>query len=154
MEDVFLGLGSNLGEREENIQGAIDSIDNITGVRVVLSSSLIETEPVGITDQPEFINAAIKTETSLSPQELFSSLVEIEKSMGRVRTIRWGPRIIDIDILLFGGRIIENDYLIIPHPEMTKRSFVLMPLAEIAPEVIHPVEKRTIKGLLDKLKEI
>lgn len=151
MERVFLGLGSNLGDRVKTIRKAKEMISSIPGVSVSSSSSLYETEPVGISDQPMFINAVLEVETDLSPKELFSKLKDIEAKLGRTKTIRWGPRVIDIDILLYGKRIIEGKDLTIPHPEMAKRGFVLVPLCEITPEVRHPKLEKTIRELADGL---
>ena len=154
MARVFLGLGSNLGDRVETIRKAMEMISKIPGVSASSSSSLYETEPVGISDQPMFVNAVLEIETDLSPEELFSKLKDIESELGRTETIRWGPRIIDIDILLFGDRVIEERDLTIPHPEMTKRGFVLVPLCEIAPEIKHPKLKKTIREIADGLGDI
>ncbi len=155
---VFLGLGSNLGDRVETVRGAERLISEIDGVIVVSSASLYETEPVGIADQPSFINSALKIKTILQPAVLLGKLKEIERKMGRVDAVRWGPRIIDIDILLFGNievnKIINEKGLTIPHPEMTKRAFVLVPLSEIAPNVVHPVLKKSVRELLDDLGDV
>ena len=152
MERVFLGLGSNIGDRAGNIRRACRLIDEIEGIRLVRTSSMIETEPVGYEDQPDFINAAAEIETTLSPRELLTAVKDIERRMGRAETFRFGPRIIDIDILLVGGRIVDEPGLSIPHPRMHERAFVLGPLAEIAPEAVHPVLKRRVIELLDGLK--
>jgi 2-amino-4-hydroxy-6-hydroxymethyldihydropteridine diphosphokinase len=154
MERVFLGLGSNLGDRVDTIRKVQEMVSSIPGVTLVSSSSLYETEPVGISDQPMFVNAVLEIETDLSPKELFLKLKDIEAKMGRRKTVRWGPRIIDIDILLFGDRIIEERDLTIPHPEMAKRGFVLVPLCEIAPEMKHPRHKKTIREIADGLDDI
>ena len=154
MESVFLGLGSNLGDRVETIRKTKEMVSSIPGVSLVSSSSLYETEPVGISDQPMFVNAVLEIEADLSPRELFLKLKDIEAKLGRRKTVRWGPRIIDIDILLFGDRIVEERDLTIPHPEMTKRGFVLVPLCEIAPEIKHPRLKKTIREIADGLGDI
>ena len=151
---VFLGLGSNLDDRVETVRGAERLISEIDGVIVVSSASLYDTEPVGIVDQPSFINSALKIKTTLQPAELLGKLKEIEREMGRVDAVRWGPRIIDIDILLFGDIVINEEGLTIPHPEMTKRAFVLVPLSEIAPNVVHPVLKKSIRELVDDLGDV
>ncbi len=147
MERVFLGLGSNIGDRSANIKRACRLIGEIEGVRLVRTSSLIETEPVGYEDQPDFINAVLEIGTTLAPCELLTAIKEIEQRMGRTRTIRFGPRIIDIDILLFGQRVIDEPGLTIPHPRMHERRFVLGPLAEIAPDEVHPVLKKSVTEL-------
>jgi len=144
MERVFLSLGSNLGDRTGNVERALNLIASVPGVRVVRASSLYETEPEGYVDQPDFINAAVEIETTLTPHKLLGEIKEIERSMGRKKTFRFGPRIIDVDILLFGGLIIDEPDLVIPHPLMLERRFVLMPLAEIAPQTLHPISGKTI----------
>ncbi len=151
---VFLGLGANIGNRVKALKEAERLISEIDGILVVSSASLYETEPVGIVDQPSFINSALKIKTALYPTELLGRLKEIEREMGRVDTIRWGPRIIDIDILLFGNIVINKKGLTIPHPEMAKRAFVLVPLSEIAPNVIHPVLAKSIRELVDDLGDV
>ncbi|MCH8814498.1 MAG: 2-amino-4-hydroxy-6-hydroxymethyldihydropteridine diphosphokinase [Chloroflexi bacterium] len=133
---MYLGLGSNLGDRRANLQTALRLLERVGLVRRV--SSLYETVPVG-PEQPMFYNAACECETDLPPRELLRCVQEVEQEMGRPRDDeRWGPRLIDIDILLYGDEVIDEDGLAIPHAEMRNRSFVLVPLAEIAPEVRHP----------------
>jgi 2-amino-4-hydroxy-6-hydroxymethyldihydropteridine diphosphokinase len=151
MERVFLGLGSNIGDRAANIGRARRLLEEVAGVRVVGMSSLIETRPVGYEDQPDFINAALEIETTLEPRGLLTQIKRIEREIGRKETFRFGPRVIDIDILLFGDRLVDDPGLTIPHPRMHERRFVLGPLAEIAPEVVHPVLKTRIIDLLDQL---
>lgn len=145
---VYLSLGSNLGERIKNIKDAIKALNNAYETKVVASSSFYETEPVGITDQPIFINAAVRIKTSLNPKRLLAEVKEIEINLGRVETYRWGPRIIDIDILIYDDIIIWEKELQIPHPEMNNRAFILIPLAEIGNQVRHPVTKKSIKEIL------
>jgi 2-amino-4-hydroxy-6-hydroxymethyldihydropteridine diphosphokinase len=150
MERIFLGLGSNIGDRTANINRACLLLGEVPGVRVVRMSSLIETGPVGYEDQPDFINAVMEIEATLSPLILLNEIKRIEREMGRVETFRFGPRLIDIDILLFGDRVIDEPDLTIPHPRMHERDFVLVPLAQIAPEVTHPVLKMKIIDILNK----
>lgn len=146
---VYLSLGSNLGDREKHLREAIEGI-RLLG-RVVTVSSIYETEPVEFTDQPEFLNCAAALETPLTAAQLMKRLLGIETAMGRQRVQKKGPRIIDIDILLFGDAIVDAPDLKIPHPALYERRFVLEPFAEIAPEVMHPVLKKTMQELLAEL---
>jgi len=146
---VYLSLGSNLGDRQSNLRSATGRLLELGDVVEV--SSLYETEPIEVTDQPWFLNCAVAVRTELMPREFLAGILAIEKAMGRVRSQPKGPRVIDIDILLFGAQTINTPELTVPHPAMTERRFVLKPLAEIAPDVIHPTTKKTIRELLDKL---
>jgi 2-amino-4-hydroxy-6-hydroxymethyldihydropteridine diphosphokinase len=148
MNKAYLLTGGNLGKREKNLARARTLIDHSCGA-VTDASSLYETAAWGKTDQPGFLNQALAIQTALPPQELLSRLLEIEKEIGRVREEKYGPRIIDIDILLFDGHIVHDPQLIVPHPQLQNRRFALTPLAEIAPGLIHPVFKKTIRELLD-----
>ncbi|MBI5634227.1 MAG: 2-amino-4-hydroxy-6-hydroxymethyldihydropteridine diphosphokinase [Nitrospirae bacterium] len=146
MSIVHIGIGSNLGNRQENCLEAIRLLEQ-HGLSVVKRSSMIETAPWGVTDQPYFINLAIEAETDLSPEELLLLLKSIEDAMGREKTAHWGPRVIDLDILFYDNRIIDSADLKIPHPHLHERDFVLIPLLEIAPEKSHPVLKMKIREL-------
>jgi 2-amino-4-hydroxy-6-hydroxymethyldihydropteridine diphosphokinase len=152
---AFLGLGSNLGDAAGYCRQAIDEISRRPGNRVLRVSSLYRTEPLGVKEQDWFVNAVIEIRTTLSPRDLLRALQGIEKSMGRVRdnVPRWGPRAIDIDILLYGQDVVEEEGLCIPHPEMHRRRFVLVPMEELASYVIHPKFGVTIKGLLQRLED-
>jgi len=146
MSTAYIGIGSNLGSREENCERAIKLlIEN--GITIVKRSSMIETEPWGVKEQPDFINMAVEIETALKPDSLLHLLKNIEIEAGRLPTSHWGPRIIDLDILLYDDLIMETPDLKIPHPGISEREFVLKPLVEIAPDKIHPVIQKTIKDL-------
>lgn len=147
---VYLGLGSNLGKRRENIEASLALLMENPSIRVKKISSLIETEPEGIKKQPFFLNGVAEIETDLSPSLLLKLLKSIEKVLGRKATRRWGPRIIDLDILLYGDLIIDDENLKIPHPLLTERDFVLTPLKEIAPEVTHPILGKKIQEISKK----
>jgi 2-amino-4-hydroxy-6-hydroxymethyldihydropteridine diphosphokinase len=149
MTTAYLLTGSNLGQREEFLQKAREQISLRAG-RCSGISSLYETAPWGKTDQPSFLNQAIKLETTLPPQELLNVLLEIEKELGRTREERYGPRTIDIDILLYGKMQIQKPQLQIPHPQLGNRRFALLPLLELAPELVHPGTEISIKALLDQ----
>lgn len=146
-----MGLGSNLGDREDHIRQALRRLDQRDGIRLIRVSSIYQTEPVGFTDQPLFLNAAAHLVTELKPAELLEVLQDVERLMGRRRTIRWGPRIIDLDLLLYEDLIIERPHLVVPHPELTRRAFVLVPLAEIAPRTVEPRTGQQVDRLLSAL---
>jgi 2-amino-4-hydroxy-6-hydroxymethyldihydropteridine diphosphokinase len=146
---AYLSLGSNIGDRAGNLREAIERLRSLGEVGAV--SSLYETEPIEYTEQPWFVNCAVKLETSLTATQLLGGILEIEKKMGRHREKKKGPRNIDLDILLYGDRIVDGPELTIPHPAMHERRFVLVPLAEIAPEVKHLASKKTVRELLQTL---
>ncbi|WP_455932007.1 2-amino-4-hydroxy-6-hydroxymethyldihydropteridine diphosphokinase [Parvimonas micra] len=147
MNKVWIALGSNMGEGRKNLDLAIKMM-NERGVSVKKVSTYIETEPYGYTEQDNFVNAVCIAETKLSPRELLETLLKIELEMGRVRIIKWGPRIIDLDILFYEDLIINEEDLKVPHIEIQKRSFVLEPMNEISPDKIHPVFKKSVNQLL------
>ena len=146
----MIGLGSNLGERDKNIRTALEKMQE-KGIELLRVSSVLETEPYGYTDQPKFLNAVCLVETNLTPDQLLDVLFEIEKEMGRVRERKWGPRIIDLDIIFYEDLVLESERLIVPHPDMHNRWFVLAPLAEICPDYVHPKLKKTVRELLQEL---
>lgn len=146
---VYLSLGSNLDDRDANLRTAIAQLSGLG--QTVAVSSFYETEPVEMTAQPWFLNCAVKLDTEKMPRQLIAGILAIEQGMGRQRKQKKGPRVIDIDILLFGSSIIEIPPLTVPHAKMHERRFVLEPLAEIAPEARHPVFRRTVRELRDAL---
>jgi len=146
---VYLSLGSNVGDRQANLEQAISQLANIG--TVVRRSAFYETEPMEVTDQPWFLNCAVELETELMPKQFIAAVLDVERSMGRKRIKKKGPRAIDIDVILFGKSIVEMKGLTVPHPAMHLRRFVLEPMVEIAPEVRHPVFKRSMRELRDAL---
>ncbi|HVP14661.1 MAG TPA: 2-amino-4-hydroxy-6-hydroxymethyldihydropteridine diphosphokinase [Terriglobales bacterium] len=148
---AYVGLGSNLGEREAMIRLALDDLARLPSTKLVRASSLYDTEPVGDVDQPNFLNAVAQLETDLTARQLLWNLLLIERRLGRVRTRPWGPRTIDLDLLLFGDQIVDEPDLRIPHPEILRRSFVLVPLVELDPLLVHPVTGETLVAHLSRL---
>jgi len=149
---AYLGLGSNVGDREEFIEQAIFLLSKTPGIKMRKKSANYETEPEGNSDQPQFLNAAIEIQTALDPYKLLSVLHETENVLGRERDVEWGPRTIDLDILLYGDQIVSDDKLQIPHPLLHERLFVLKPLSEIAPNAIHPALEKTIMDIYEERK--
>ncbi len=150
---AFIGIGSNLGVPAENCEKAIRLLSASPGIELLARSSLYESEPVGNTDQNWFVNTTVAIQTSLAPKLLLDAVFKIEKAFGRKRRGKWGPRIIDLDLLTYEGRVLHSEALTLPHPEMTKRRFVLLPLSEFAGDYLHPIENKTIHSLLKELPE-
>ena len=148
---VFLGLGSNLNDRESYLTNAIACLDAHEEINVLSKSSMMQTDPVGAIAQPMFLNMVIEIETILLPRRLLKVCLEIEVANGRVRAEKWGPRTLDIDMLFYGDAIIDEPGLCVPHPEVASRRFVLAPLAEIAPKFEHPVLREPVLAMLQLL---
>ena len=152
MARVFMGIGSNEGDRLENISQAVWQLGGIPGIRVSQMATIYDTEPVGGPPQPEFLNTVVELETMLSPQQLLDTVKGVERKMGRLPSgPRWGPRVIDLDILLYDEGVLNEPNLIIPHPRMHERRFVLEPLAQLIPEFRHPLLGHTMAELLAHL---
>ena len=149
---TVLSLGSNVGDRLKNLDLSKTAIYNLIGL-IQLSSNIYETEPWGVDNQDSYLNQVISVQTNLSPYELLDNIQQIEMDLGRIREIHYGPRTIDIDILYYGERIIDNENLKIPHPHIQKRRFILVPLSEILPQMHHPLLKKTNLKLLDTVKD-
>lgn len=151
MHTTYIGFGSNIGNRLSFIRNALHLLAQTDGITIKEISSLYETEPVGNEDQGKFLNGVVAIETSLSPQTLLTTLKVIETKVGRQHRERWGPREIDLDVLIYGEMCLRTSELIIPHPEMHNRRFVLVPLAEITPNLVHPILNVTINDILNNL---
>lgn len=147
MNTAYIAIGSNIGDRQKAMQDALKLIEK-EGIKVKKVSNFYETPPYGYTDQPPFLNGAIEVQTTLSARELLKTLLSIEKDLGRVRKFKWGPRIIDLDIIFFNNEIYNEPDLIIPHPDMQNRSFVLTPLNDICPTYLHPNLNKTVHDLM------
>jgi 2-amino-4-hydroxy-6-hydroxymethyldihydropteridine diphosphokinase len=148
---AYVGLGANLGDPRQQLREALKRLNAADEVEVVRVSSFYRNPPLGPADQPWYVNAAARLRTRLSAEELLRLLQQVEAAMGRVRGPRWGPRPIDLDLLLYNGEVIFTPNLVVPHPEMHRRAFVLAPLAEIAPQAWHPVLKKSASDLLSEL---
>ena len=149
---AYLSIGSNIGDKKKFLEDGIKHLEADGNVRVLAVSKFIKTKPYGKTDQDDFLNGAVKIETLLTPHELLTVLHEAESAAGRERTEHWGPRTLDMDIVFYDDLVLSDDDLVIPHPDMTNRDFVLRPLNEIAPNAVHPVLNKTVSKLLKKLK--
>lgn len=149
---AYIGIGSNLGDKIRQCQRAISKVLKIPGHRLLAQSSLYRTQPLGYLEQDWFVNGVIKIETNLTPFELFNMLKEIEFKMGRKKTFPGGPRVIDLDLLFYDDQIIQTVELQIPHPRLIGRQFVLIPLMDIDPFLVHPILRKTVKELLSEIK--
>ncbi|WP_456272798.1 2-amino-4-hydroxy-6-hydroxymethyldihydropteridine diphosphokinase [Bacillus sp. AK031] len=150
---AYLSLGSNVGNRENYLKEAIKLLNHHHDIEVMKVSSIYETEPVGFTEQGEFLNLVLEITTSLSAEKLLRQCLQVEKDLGREREFRWGPRIIDLDILLYNQENIETEKLIVPHPRMHERAFVLVPLAELSQTIKHPKLDTSMSALLDEIPD-
>ena len=148
---AYIGLGANLGDPRRQLEQALALIAALPEVEVLKVSTFYRNPPLGPPDQPWYVNAVAQVRTRLAPEELFRALCQVEVALGRVRGEKWGPRLIDLDLLLYNGEIMEGPDLVLPHPEMHRRAFVLVPLVEIAPEAWHPKLKQSAAQLLKKL---
>ena len=148
---AFIGAGANLGEPVRQLGQAIEELRQSRSIKFLGASSFYRTQPVGPVEQPPFVNAVFSLEPEIGPHDLLSLLLDIEQKMGRVRKERWGPRVIDLDLLFYGDAVISGEGLEVPHPRLHKRRFVLAPLAEIAPDFVHPVLKTPVSQLLAEL---
>ena len=151
MNDVFVGIGGNVDSPLERAYAAISKLNQLSSTFVTAVSPIYTTSPVGLTDQPDFINLVVELQTALLPEHFFEELKRIEIALGRTRTIRWGPRVIDLDVLLFGDETINTDALVIPHPRMLERRFVLAPLLDLRPDCVMPKSGIRIADELDRL---
>ncbi len=153
MSIAFIGMGSNQGDRQQNILQAMAYINISHNMQIEKTSGLYNTEPVGYTRQPDFLNSVIQINTTFSPSQLLATCLDIEQKMGRYRQRRWGPRIIDVDILTFDDIVHHDDELDIPHPEIANRRFVLVPFAEISPDKVIPVWNKKVESLLSETRD-
>lgn len=152
MVKAFIGLGSNLGDRKKNIENSIGLLTLMEGIDLLKQASYYETEPVGPV-QPWFINSAIKIESSLSPEGILTKCKEVEAKIGRVDSLKRGPRLVDLDLLMVEDQILEKEKLTLPHPQLAQRRFVLLPLLEIEPNLVHPKRKVPLKELLTETEK-
>ncbi|MBS3897265.1 MAG: 2-amino-4-hydroxy-6-hydroxymethyldihydropteridine diphosphokinase [Dethiobacter sp.] len=153
MACVFLGLGSNMGDRQRELNFAMESLHNHPDITLIKAAPILETDPVGYVEQAKFLNTVVEIETALAPALLLAALQQIECDAGRVRTVCWGPRTLDIDILLYDDLVLSEPNLIIPHPLLHQREFVLVPLAHLAPNLPVPPDNRTVRELLAQYQQ-
>ena len=153
MACAYLGLGSNMGDRHKELDFALEMLRNHSAIRLIKAAPILETDPVGYLEQPKFLNTVAEIETALAPALLLEALQQIENDAGRVRSVRWGPRTLDIDILLYDNLVLSEPNLIIPHPHLREREFVLVPLAHLAPNLPVPPDNRTVREILDQYQQ-
>ncbi len=151
---AYIGIGSNIGDRLSYVQQSVAMLSSFEGVKILDTSGFYETEPYGYKEQNWFVNAVAKIETTLSPVELLRICQSVEEKLGRVRSQKWGPRTIDLDILLYGDVVIQNEFLTIPHPGMTDRAYVLVPMLEFDEDILHPVLNKTILQIHSELEVV
>lgn len=151
MNRAYIAFGSNIGDRHKAVEDAAAMVEK-NGMKITKRSALYETEPYGYTDQPQFLNGALEVETELSCREVLEKLLNIESDIGRVREFKWGPRIIDLDIIFFNSEVYNEEDLKVPHPDMQNREFVLKPMADLCPDYIHPILNKSVSMLLEDLK--
>jgi 2-amino-4-hydroxy-6-hydroxymethyldihydropteridine diphosphokinase len=151
--NAYISLGSNMGDRKAYLEEAVHILNSHGNIQVTTISSIYETDPVGYTEQGKFLNMVVGIHTTLSPEILLQQCLQIEEDLGRKRQFRWGPRIIDLDILLYNDKNIESEILRVPHPRMRERAFVLIPLLEIAPNLMHPKFKAPFIDILDEIPD-
>jgi 2-amino-4-hydroxy-6-hydroxymethyldihydropteridine diphosphokinase len=151
MAVVYLGLGTNLGDRRANLRAAVAAVNGVAEVEAL--STIYETAPLYVTDQPAFLNMAVRASSRLAPLDLLRRLKAIEAELGRIASVRYGPRLIDIDILFYDGMVMDSPDLVLPHPRLAERRFALAPLAEVAAQLIHPLLGRSIPELLASLSD-
>ncbi|MCA1057289.1 2-amino-4-hydroxy-6-hydroxymethyldihydropteridine diphosphokinase [Rossellomorea aquimaris] len=150
---AYISLGSNMGEREVYLEKAINILHSHGKIEVLRKSSMYETDPVGFTEQGKFLNMVIEVRTALRPETLLQQCLQVECDLGRIREFKWGPRIIDLDVLLYNNEKVETENLLIPHPRMEKRAFVLIPLLELEPSIGHPVLGTPFSRFLDEIPD-
>ena len=148
---IYIGIGANLGDREKTLQDATGILNEKPEIAIIAASAVYETAPIGVVDQPYFLNAVLQIHTSLSARSLLNCLLAIERKFGRLRETRWGPRTLDLDILLYGDAIINQSGLQVPHPHLHERAFVLVPLCDLKPDLKHPVLGQSIQFLTESL---
>jgi len=144
---AYIGLGSNVGDRAGYLQAALQELDRVSDLRVVGVSPVYETAPAGVLEQPDFLNAVVEVRSHLEPRTLLREMQRIEDRLGRTRTERWGPRTIDLDLLFHGDAVLDEEDLVLPHPRLHERAFVLVPLCDLAPDLVHPLLGKAVREL-------